>query len=377
MHHFFRFTSQEKLGLLFGFVASVLALGLLTSPAFAASIGSNSQSLKGSWKLVPSPGKGVLSGVAVISANDVWSVGNQGLKTLTEHWDGSAWKIVASPNQGTNDTLNGVAAISTSDVWTVGWQYFPKTSAYTPLIEHWDGTKWSLVPSPKLKFSGYLSGVAAVSSSDVWAVGYQGAETLIEQWNGSSWNVVSSTGFGKLNSVAVVSASDIWAVGTNNHKTLTEHWNGTNWSVVASPSPGSTDNVLESVSVVSTNDIWAVGYQTIHKFGTLAEHWNGTAWKVVPGPNIRSGPGGTLLDAVAAVSTNNVWAVGNYSTGDAYFSPVIEHWNGSKWSVVNGANAGNYNGLPGLAAVPGSTNLWAVGFYSFNGPDKTFTEYYG
>ncbi|HLJ32215.1 MAG TPA: hypothetical protein VKU38_01120, partial [Ktedonobacteraceae bacterium] len=226
-----------------------------------------------------------------------------------------------------------------------------------------------------LNTTSSLNSVAVVSASDVWAVGYQGGQTLIEQWNGSSWNVISSTGTGQLNGVAVVSASDVWAVGTNNHKTLTEHWNGSSWTVV--PSPDSGASVLYGLSVVSTSDIWAVGDGDKTKSKSLIEHWNGTAWKIVPGANVRSGPNGDVLDAVAAVSSNNVWAVGNYSTGDANFSPLIEHWNGSKWSVVTGGSSGNSNGLPGLASVPGSKNLWAVGFYAFNGPDKTFIEYYG
>src|SRR5579872_883691 len=148
MRNFSHFTSWGKFGLLLAFVASFLVLSLFASPAFAASTVRNNQPSKNTWKIVPSPGKGVLQGTAAISANDVWAVGSQSFNTLIEHWNGTAWKIVASPNQGSNDNLMSVSAVSTSDVWTVGWQYFPKTGAYAPLIEHWDGSKWSLVSSP-------------------------------------------------------------------------------------------------------------------------------------------------------------------------------------------------------------------------------------
>src|SRR5947209_11172460 len=87
--------------------------------------------------------------------------------------------------------------------------------------------QWSVVPSPNGSSSSNLSGVAAVSANDIWAVGSSGnqrsgAQTLIEHWNGSSWSVVTSpspaTGNNELFSVSAASASSIWAVGflTNN-----------------------------------------------------------------------------------------------------------------------------------------------------------------
>src|SRR2546422_9965724 len=56
--------------------------------------------------------------------------------------------------------------------------------------------QWSVVPSPNGSSSSGLSGVAVVSASDIWAVGssgnqMSGAQTLIEHWNGSSWSVVT------------------------------------------------------------------------------------------------------------------------------------------------------------------------------------------
>ena len=59
------------------------------------------------------------------------------------------------------------------------------------------------------------------------------------------------------------------------------------------------------------------------------EHWNGTAWSVVPSPNV--GPVLTLSHGVAAVSANDVWAVGSYDVTD---KALVEHWDGTAWSVV-------------------------------------------
>src|SRR5207302_1303741 len=83
-----------------------------------------------------------------------------------------AWNVVPSPNPGTqNNTLYGIAAVSANDVWTVGSQ----SSSGIPgqaLIEHWDGTSWSVVSSPGLGMQPIsLYSVVAVSANDAWAVG--------------------------------------------------------------------------------------------------------------------------------------------------------------------------------------------------------------
>jgi hypothetical protein len=68
-----------------------------------------------SWTVVPSPnpnpqGNNGLGAVAVVSANDVWAVGEQPLGPFTEHWDGTSWRIVATP--GGVNFLAGMAAAS-------------------------------------------------------------------------------------------------------------------------------------------------------------------------------------------------------------------------------------------------------------------------
>jgi hypothetical protein len=99
----------------------------------------------------------------------------------------------------------------------------------------------------------------------------------------------------QLNGIVALSAKNVWAVGSSNNDAqgLIEHYNGTSWSIVASPTPsGSLSNDLYGIAAVSTNDIWAVG-QTTPNNGTstpppqpLIEHWNGTAWSLVGSPTI-------------------------------------------------------------------------------------------
>ena len=126
-----------------------------------------------------------LSAVATVSANDVWAVGSgvtasNKNEQLIEHWDGKTWTIVANPTISQGDSaLSGVAAISASDVWAVGG----------PLIEHWDGVAWKVVSNPGASSNGFLNAIAAISSKDVWAVG-SGNGALIEHWDGATWKVV-------------------------------------------------------------------------------------------------------------------------------------------------------------------------------------------
>ena len=80
---------------------------------------------------------------------------------------------------------------------------------------------------------------------------------------------------------------------------------------MSSPNPGSSNDFLNAVAVVSVSDVWAVGSQESGTSSgqTLIEQWNGTAWSVVASPN--AAVGASNLNAVAAVSASNVWAVGN------------------------------------------------------------------
>jgi hypothetical protein len=87
--------------------------------------------------------------VAAISPTDAWAVGEQNLnQTVIEHWNGTAWTVVPSPSltaSGVQDVLSGVSEIGSSDVWAVGFSSNLGTGK--TLAEHWDGTSWQIVPS--------------------------------------------------------------------------------------------------------------------------------------------------------------------------------------------------------------------------------------
>src|SRR5947209_4778701 len=65
------------------------------------------------------------------------------------------------------------------------------------------------------------------------------------------------------------------------------------WNIVTSPNVDPSDNVLRGVATVSASNVWAVGDSLDASganplFHTLIEHWNGTSWSVVASPNVGS-----------------------------------------------------------------------------------------
>jgi hypothetical protein len=350
-----------------------------------------SQSSCGSWNIVhmekTTAGNSSLSGIATISSNDIWAVGgtsnsNDNSQTLTEHWNGTSWSIVPSPNVDELNDLKGVTAVSTNNVWAVGEAWTTGIIGQT-LIEHWDGNSWSVIPSPNPSPPGQfaeLDGVAAVSATDIWAVGQYlpdsyHIQALIEHWDGSQWSIILSTTNlinTHLDSITALSANNVWAVGYHSYngvgEALVEHFDGSQWSIVRSanlfPVPPITESVyLYGVAAASANDIWAVGQYFNDIYDTdypLIEHWNGTSWSAVPGAPIHSSS--MVLYAVAAISATSAWAVGIRGGKTS-----IEHWNGATWNAVSNPNPDAINTLTAVANVPGSNYTWVVGYVSSGG----------
>ncbi len=243
-----------------------------------------------SWRVIPSPivqGGSSLQSIAVISPNDIWAVGLQAstvpgpaVATLTIHWDGSNWSISPSPNVGNRwNSLEAIAAVSGTDIWAVGdWR---NTGAnYRSLIEHWDGTDWSVVTSPSTPFGSQLSAIATVSSKDVWATGavYDSSfllQPLFIHWSGASWDIFQNPGgvpplpVASGGDLAVLGSNDIWAVGAT-----AAHWNGTTWSPLPTAAvPDADSSSLLGIAEVSQTELWSVGrYVNASGFFTLTEH---------------------------------------------------------------------------------------------------------
>jgi hypothetical protein len=346
-----------------------------------------------SWGTAASgSGPGGLTDISALSASDAWAVGpnsevGPGSHTVTHHWDGSSWDRVPSPDgsstAGSVNLLGGVAAIAADDVWAVGMtaESYPLSegNAASVLTEHWDGTKWSVVlaPSPS-PVENRLNAVAAVGMNDVWAVGYsqQGTRAIpmIQHWDGERWsivegpNVVDASNGASLDDVVAFAAEDVWAVGSQPSGVLIEHWDGVKWSVIETPDVGG-HGYLEAVDGSGPDDVWAVGWMTSPGMETepappIVLHFDGERWELLSPPT----PPDMYVVPLAVVSAgpSDVWVSGWMSRSSnsddlEEFRPLLVHWNGSEWRLVD-AGVDAPGSMIDAAAEAGGT-VWLVGRY--------------
>jgi hypothetical protein len=304
-----------------------------------------------------------LTAVSASGPNDVWAVGSYGAGgnvayALTMHWNGNAWTQVPMP-AGVNADLRDVVAIAPNDAWAVG------AISSATFTMHWNGTQWSVVPSPNINNAWtWLKAVDAAGPNDVWAVGSggnplpgQGADSLVYQtvtmhWNGTLWTIVPSPNPGFFNylvDVDVASANDVWAVGDHNSETparrLTLRWNGAQWQQVGGAA-GDYGNVA-AVEALSPTDVWlsVIWYEGGSRHAFL--HWDGAQWATLPSPT-------TFwpvdLDAAAP---NDIWGAGN---------GAIVHWNGSAWGRAAFPQPPSGTTYPLSVAAIAAADAWAVGY---------------
>lgn len=364
-------------------VACALTMGMdedgVAEPVGSAAVCSSSWSTVASAPEVSSP-----RAIAPISPDDIWIVGDKGLvngvvSTGAEHWDGTNWTLFPTPNKtaGANaeNVLAGTDAVSSNDVWAVGYS---GPGLYKTLVEHWDGTRWSIVPSPNVgSQTNSLLSVDALGPNVAWAVGYRMEDakrkTLVQVWNGTSWSIVSTPNPGSLSNtllgVAAVAADDVWAVGYKSsgrgYRSLVLHYDGETWSEVTVPVVGTGDNVITSIAAVDGRNIWATGYYINGaQYRTLALRYDGATWRYVPSAN--PGNAVTVLRSVGAYSPTDAWAVGfEYRAGLNNFVASTQHWNGSAWTAVPSAIAKTNarSEFLDVARASGTSQLWAAGAF--------------
>lgn len=369
--------------------AAIFLLGLVISATNLDASGMDAQATQqrcwASPTVAPTGGQfSILRAVAPTSDKDVWAVGfyttpdsplNSPLsRPLLEHWDGSIWTQIPLLRDADTDSveLNGVAALSSDNVWVVGWR---RTSIPQTFIMHYNGRDWTVVPSPS-PGQGFnrLNGIATITPDDIWAVGAYGdprpeagansSLTLILHWDGLNWTQTPAPGLWGLEAVVALASDNLWAVGGN----TIAHWDGKGWSDFPWRSPS--DNAyytFHSIAALTPDDMWVVGEWGR---GVVTLHWDGRTFKRVQGV----GQGLiSKLYGVAMVSSDDVWAVGEYRAeyvpegGDSLsgYGPLLAHWDGSVWSLAPLPLTTTVGGELLATAVTGETGqVWTVG-YSF------------
>ncbi len=303
-----------------------------------------------------------------------------------------SWKVVAPVAGAAYGSLSSVSCATTASCFAVGAADTPSTTHR--LVERWNGTSWTAMttPSPPTAITSQFTSVHCRTSTSCVAVGQYGTaalhtKTMTERWNGTAWSLVGSPNpigiaVTSLAGVQCTSATFCIAVGSyflnssdnSSEQTLVEQWNGMTWKIVASPNqPGLTDNGLTGVSCVSATDCTAVGHWSNDVIGrTLVEHWNGTKWSIVASPSPAGVPQSELT-GVTCRSAANCFAVGSGH------GTLVERWNGSKWSMMTTPNpTGTTSASLTSVSCPSATRCVAVGdFFLASAVQRLVEEWNG
>ena len=186
-----------------------------------------------------------------------------------------------------------------------------------------------------------------------------------------------------LSSVSAASRDVAWIVGSGpccngaQSPTAAQHslawrWNGAAWRSVPTPLVSHAYPNLSSVATIDSGNAWAVGSaRTFMRSGhirrpgpyhALIEHWDGSRWNIVQTPPL----GWSSLGAVSAAGPRNIWAVGEHLLPvgrfrrEARIRPLVLHWDGAAWHRVHLPWA-----VPGLTldqvVVVGPSSVWVAG----------------
>jgi hypothetical protein len=197
--------------------------------------------------LVPTPAGSDyarLSAISCSSENACVAVGsfgtgcasNSGCTThaLAETWNGRTWSIENLP--GLSDAreaeLHSVSCATPSACIAVGFSDPANSNQDYPLAESWNGSGWTIAPTPPTYpgvAAARLSGVSCPAVDACATVGYQGfrrefhgeqsQEPLVDRWNGSNWTIERTPALqgpfnGAFTALSCVSPSSCAAVGT-------------------------------------------------------------------------------------------------------------------------------------------------------------------
>jgi hypothetical protein len=382
---------------------SAAAVAACVVAAITAPVAAAAAAARPGWSVVPVPSPAgatasFLGGVACSGAGACTAVGSfqrvAGMAALAERWNGTALTIqpVPSPASSQSTALSAVSCPAATACTAVGGYRVPSPGGYLTaqaLAERWDGTAWSIQPTPSLAdLPSHLQGVSCPTVSACVAVGNSissggGGQDFpfAESWNGSAWSrepvpfphgAFSTV----LPAVSCTGASDCIAVGSSffhnsfEHLPLAERWDGSAWSILPVPAPAG-GGELFGVSCTAATACTAVGQLDSHP-GVLAERWNGTAWSIQRTPT-PPGAAGVTLTAVSCPAATTCTAVGSV-TNTFQNRTLAEHWNGITWSIQPTPNPpGGNNGLNAVAC-PTPAFCLATGSQSHRALAERFTS---
>jgi hypothetical protein len=342
--------------------------------------------------------------LTVMAASGLAAIAAGGTTAAQAQVPASSWQVSDVTSAGPLSSLFVVAAVSSHDAWAGGQGGAGGSGA---VLMHWNGSSWA-DRTPASATPGQISAIGMSSADNVWAVAANVGNYAL-RWNGHSWTKFPFHTDMLPGGLAVISPDDVWVLGTGETGPFVRNFNGHKWRNVKSPV------VPFAVSAISARDIWAVGgtmsYLSYpYSYASALANWNGKSWHPVAFPNLHLARHQDVQPiGIAALSRTNVWVTGEVFDFTQQIRSVLLHWNGKGWHVyrspvnqLSGIASDGHGGvwmtadpvipgravlvhyaygrwaaqvpapqpdgqpaddvtLSGIAAIPGTTSLWAVG----------------
>jgi hypothetical protein len=352
-------------------------VGLLAAPYSASAV---------TWTVQAAPvpaGSYSLGDVVCLSTRDCIAVGGGLERPLVERWNGARWS--RRPSGGAAGYFLGVDCASSKSCVAVGTTPGAGGCDAT-LAERWNGFGWAVQPPPRRWACSSDHGATttdvrltdvscrfaatclAVGDVEEAACGVRqrgariascGSDTgpLVERRRGNRWTIME-TDFAGVSAISCVSGG-CTAVGGSQ----IGRFDGKKWTVRETLPLGAVFGTLNDVACAATDDCVAVGAGSGRQ--PLIERFDGRR-SMVDREVSPSGAAGAELNAVSCPSRRACIAVGDYFTaGDKKHLPLVERWNGRRWSLDRTAlprSTSNLD-LTGVSCVSASACV-AVGYYT-------------
>jgi len=321
------------------------------------------------------------------------SYGNRSGATvlLAEAWNGTKWRIQATPSPAGSTGSEFLAvscsapaactAVGATTISTPGGRGASGGSSMTvSLAERWNGTSWRIqaTPNPGRSVGTGLAGVSCSATTACTAAGSYDttshlARATAAAWGGRNWHrqatpsLAGASVSSGLVGLSCASARACTAAGfgtdtAGESTTLTERWDGTRWRIQPSPVPaGAVSATLTGVSCPTPRTCTAVGeyFSAGQRELALAEQWSGGQWRLQAFPRPPATAHGSQLSGVSCPAAGNCFATGWYFTksGTAAFTAA---WNGTRWQVQPAPGPARAGHLPGISCTSPSACV-AVG----------------
>ncbi|ROO87120.1 hypothetical protein EDD29_4711 [Actinocorallia herbida] len=318
------------------------------------------------WQVHLKTGEVWLGEVEVIGKGNTWFFGEDNGPYLESedgewvpaayHWDGRTTRRIPLPEGLGSSFVDDADFAGPNDGWLVG-----TGEHLNLLVLHWDGKTWKVVRDRPT--DGIGAEVKALGGGRALVTGFtKGRTEMTATFDGEVWREAKDT-------LSLHDFSGRHALSWESGKPGVRRWTGKRWTKVAVGAlPKSTKArpvTLHGLQAVSAENIWVIAERATGQESAITYllHWNGRSWKRerVPLPSPHAG-----LYLIAPDGRGGLWASGgtgyHYAGEDDPSDPLLYHrlpngkWTKTKTDTV----------IDDLAAVPGTTSLWAVARHGYS-----------